>query len=373
MKFQVEKAVLQDVLQSAISAVPNKSTLQILNNFSLRLEGNFLEVSATDLDLGIRVKVEVQGERDGAVVVNARKLFDQIKNLVDPSITTIDFDVKDYLTTIRWSERGKASITGFDASDFPPFPEIEDGEHLVLAAGELAFLADKTLFATSNDTTRLTLNGIYLESKDGFVSMVATDGHRLGKALLEQEGVVLERGIIVPPKAIQHVLRAVSSDATIEVSVSSSYIMFSSDGVQVISKLIEGPYPKYENVIPQKFERTVQAKTVEFLNKIRSVISMANARTRQIRLQIDGNALDLSAADPNVGGDSYEALAVTHQGEGSFSICFNGQYLSEILSMCKSEEVLLNMNSPVGACIIEPVGEGMNFSFLLMPLRLVDE
>ena len=100
MKFTIQKNVLQDALQAAISAVPNKSTIQILNNFSLRLEGNFLEVSATDLDLGIRVKVEVQGERDGAVVINARKLFDQVKSLVDPSITNITFDAQDYLVKI---------------------------------------------------------------------------------------------------------------------------------------------------------------------------------------------------------------------------------------------------------------------------------
>ena len=167
MKFTIQKNVLQDALQAAISAVPNKSTIQILNNFSLRLEGNFLEVSATDLDLGIRVKVEVQGERDGAVVINARKLFDQVKSLVDPSITNITFDAQDYLVKIQWSERGKASIIGFDANDFPPFPEIENGETLNIAASELAFLAEKTLFATSTDSTRLSLNGVFLEAKDG--------------------------------------------------------------------------------------------------------------------------------------------------------------------------------------------------------------
>ncbi|MDR1759698.1 MAG: DNA polymerase III subunit beta [Fibrobacter sp.] len=373
MKFQVQKNVLQDALQSALSAVPNKSTLQILNNFALHLEGNFLEISATDLDLGIRVRIEVQGERDGSVVLNARKISDQIKSLVDPAITVLTFEVKNYLTTIQWSEKGRASITGFDAGDFPPFPEIDDGESFVLGKMELAFLAEKTLFATSSDTTRITLNGVYLENKNGKLTMVATDGHRLGRAYLELENFTAKLGVIVPPKAIQYALRSVPSDANIEIRVSSTHILFSSDNLQVISKLIEGPYPNYEGVIPRNFERTVQANTTDFLNKIRSVISMANARTRQIRLQLDGNLLDLSATDPNVGGDSCEELAVTHSGEGSFSIGFNGQYLSEILGMCSSEEVILKMNNPVGACIIEPVGDGADFSFLLMPLRLVDE
>lgn len=373
MKFQVQKNILQDALQSALSAVPNKSTLQILNNFSLHLEGNFLEICATDLDLGIRVRVEVQGERDGSVVLNARKISDQIKSLVDPSISLLTFEAKNYLASIQWSEKGRASITGFDASDFPPFPEIDDGETFVMGKTELGFLAEKTLFATSNDTTRMTLNGVFLENKDGKLTMIATDGHRLGQAFIELENFSTKLGVIVPPKAIQYALRSVPNDASIEIRVSSTHILFNSDHVQVISKLIEGPYPKYESVIPRHFERTVQANTADFLNKIRSVISMANARTRQIRLEFEGNLLDLSATDPNVGGDSREEISVTHNGEGSFSIGFNGQYLAEILNMCSSEEVLLKMNNPVGACIIEPVGEGADFSFLLMPLRLIDE
>lgn len=373
MKFGIQKSVLLDVLQSAISAVPNKSTIQVLNNFSLRLEGNFLEVSATDLDLGIRVKVEVQGERDGAVVINARKFLDLIKNLVDPSISTISIDVQDYLAKIRWSEHGQASLNGFDASDFPPFPEVEDGETLNLAKSELDFLSEKTLFATSTDTTRLTLNGVYLEAKDGKVSMVATDGHRLGRASLEQEGANLASGVIIPKKVLQQVQHIAKGDAVIEVRASATHIMFLTGSTQVISKLYEGPYPNYRAVIPQQFERTVQASTSELKNKISSVISMANARTRQIRLQMDGNTMELSATDPDVGGDSREALAVNHSGEGSFSIGFNGQYLAEILKMCNSDEVVLKMNNPIGACIIEPVGEGLNFSFLLMPLRLVED
>ena len=104
----------------------------------------------------------------------------------------------------------------------------------------------------------------------------------------------------------------------------------------------------------------MQANTLELQNKIRSVISMANARTRQIRLQMDGNNLELSATDPDVG-------------EGSFCIGFNGQYLSEILGLSKSEEIVMKMNAPIGACVIEPVGENMGFSFLLMPLRLVED
>lgn len=373
MKFQIEKAALLNALNMVFGAVPNKPTIQVLNNFAIRLEGNALEISATDLDLGIRVKLDVLGESDGAVVVNARKLLDLVKSLIDPKIETITVEVVDYLVTVRWSEHGKASITGFDVSDFPPLPDVEDGGSFQLSKSELEFLASKTAFAVSTDQTRMSLNGVFVEVKDGKLVMVATDGHRLGKAFVELENATLEKGVIVPPKPIQFALKSVSGESNIEVRISDTYVLFASEGVQIISKLIEGPYPKYEAVIPVKFERTVQVNRVEFFNKITTVCSMSNARTRMIRLQLDGNQMELFANDANIGGDSTEALSVIHEGEGTFCIGFNGQYLLEVLKLCQSDEVVFKMNGPISACVIEPVGSDINSMFLLMPLRVVDE
>ncbi|MCQ2102608.1 MAG: DNA polymerase III subunit beta [Fibrobacter sp.] len=371
MKFEIKKSDLQEALQTAITAIPNKSTLQILNNYSLRLEGNVLELCATDLNIGIRSKIEVSGERDGEVLIHARKFSELIKALSDASIDNISIDVQDYLTRIKWSERGQASIMGFDAGDFPPFPEVE-GASLSLAASELAFLVEKTIFATSNDSTRMNLNGVFLEAGDNKVSMVATDGHRMGRASIDQEGASLPSGVIVQPKVLQQILRIAKSDDIIEIRTTETHILFSTGSTQIISKLYEGPYPNYRTVIPQNFERTVQANGAELQGKVRSILPMANPRTHQIRLHMNGNMMELSATDPDVGGECREAIAITHNGEGNFSMGFDGRYFSEILGMCKSEEVILKMNSPLGACIIEPVGEGQNFSFLLMPLRLAD-
>ncbi|HSQ42461.1 MAG TPA: DNA polymerase III subunit beta [Fibrobacteraceae bacterium] len=371
MQFEAQKPVILEALQAAFPAVPNKSTLQILNNFLLRLEGDFLEVSATDLDLGIRVRTGVTGHRDGSVVVNARKLLDLIKVLPD---TLISLDVEDYLLRVTWGQKGKASITGVDGSDFPPFPELgEEGQTFSISRAELAFLADKTSFAVSTDSTRLTLNGVYAECSDSKLLFVATDGHRLGKAFVEQESPALQKGIIIPPKALSHVLRAVSDDSAIEIRVDEAHILFTGERIQVVSKLIEGPYPKYESVIPVQFERTVQANRMEFAEVVRHVSAFANQRTRQIRMALDGANVEVSASDPNSGGECRESFLVTHEGDGAFAIGFNGQYLADILGMCPSEEVRLKMNSPVGACIIEPVGEGLDFFFLLMPLRLADD
>ncbi len=373
MKFRIQKSVLQDVLQSVISVVPNKATFQVLNNVSLRLEGNMLEVCATDMDLGVRLNVEVEGERDGAVIVNARRLSDLIKNLVQTTIETISFNLENQLLDIRWSEHGNATLTGFDANDFPPIPDVEDGVVFQMAKSELAFLVEKTAFAVSSDATRLAMHGVYLEAKDGKISMVATDGHRLGKAFIEQDGVTLERGAIIPPKVLNFVLRNLANDTNVEIRISQTLVLFLSDNMQIVSKLIEGPFPQYSNVIPHNFTNTAQARTAELINKIRCVITMANARTHLVRFQINNSTLELSSSDSEVGGFSKEELAITHEGDDSFCIGFNGLYLTEILNMCKNEDVVLKLTSAVGACIIEPAGgEDMNYFFLVMPLRLSD-
>lgn len=371
MKFNVKKAVLQNALQVAITAIPNKSTLQMINNFSLRLEGNTLEICATDLNLGVRIKIDVMGERDGETLINARMFSEQIKALASPSVDVIQIDEQDHLMRIQWSDRGRTSLTSFDASEFPPFPDVE-GASITLAASELAFLAEKTAFAVSTDSTRQNLNGVFFEAKEGKITMVATDGHRMGRSTIDQESLAVDMGIIVHPKVLQLVLRLAKNEDTVEISATETHVLFRIGETQVISKLIEGPYPNYRAVIPHNFERKVQVNCAEFLDKVRCILPMANSVSHQIRFVLDGNNMELNAINKDVGGETREALAVTHEGDGSFCIGFDGRYMFEILSMCKCEEVKLLMNTPIGACIIEPTNEDLNFSFLLMPLRLQD-
>lgn len=369
MKFRIQKAELQDVLQTLIGVVPSRATFPVLHNFSFRLEGNILEVGATDLDQGIRKTVEVEGERDGGIIVNARRLVDLIKSLVDPSITTVSFDAQDYVVNVRWSERGYSTLTGFDITEFPPFPEVVEVSEVQMSASELAFLVEKTAFAVTTDPTRVIMSGVYMEAADNKVSMVGTDSHRLGLASIDMENVTLEQGVIIPPKVLRNFLHSVPADAVVEIRISQKYVLFSYDNIQMFSKLVDGKYVAYKNVIPQNFTHEIQVRTTELINKIRCVISMASLRTRKIRMQIQDSSLELTATDSESGGFSCEEMAIIHEGEGSFCIGFNGNFLVEILGMCKTEEVKIKMTSAKGACVVEPLGEDLNFSFLLMPLR----
>jgi DNA polymerase-3 subunit beta len=370
MKFEAEKSLLLEALQTASHAVPSKATLQILNNFLFQLEGNYLEISATDLDMGVSLKLEVKGDRDGSVVVNARKILDIVKELPDQPVV---IEEEDYLVKVSYSNRFSANITGFDGLEFPSLPEVEEDRSFQVSRPEIQFLADKTLFAVSSDATRISLNGVYCEHRDNHMQFVATDGHRLGKAFIEHQAPDWEEGVIVPPKVLSYALKVLPQEGQIDVVMDDNHIQFKGENIRIISKLIEGPYPKYQNVIPGNFERTMVVAKDDFSAVIRRVATMANSRTRQIRFHLDGNNLEVSARNQDVGGESRENLSVHYEADGIFDIGFNANYLLEVLRMCPSEEVALKMNSPVGAAIIEPVGAGLDFFFLLMPLRLVDD
>jgi DNA polymerase-3 subunit beta len=151
------------------------------------------------------------------------------------------------------------------------------------------------------------------------------------------------------------------------------HICFSSDRLKVVSKLIEGPYPKYQNVIPNQFEKEVVLQRQEALSVLRRVATMANQKNRQIKLEFQDDKLEVSAENQEIGSSCKEPLAAQYAGEAGFKIAFNANFLIDILKMCPSDQVKIKMNSPLGACVIHPVGEGMDFYFLLMPLRFYED
>ncbi|MGL1935605.1 MAG: DNA polymerase III subunit beta [Fibrobacterales bacterium] len=369
MKFEVQRSDFLDALQTVSYAVPNKSTLQILNNFLLRLEGNFLEISATDLDLGISVKLEVNGSQNGDIVVNAAILLNLVKTQEELPLT---FTVSENNVSLQSPSGYTANITGFEASEFPRFPEIHSDKELHVMNSELQYLSEKTLFAVSNDITRLSLNGVFCQLDGGKLIFVATDGHRLGKAFIEKEGESWAAGVIIPRKTLAFVSKVLPGDAEVDVKIDETHICFSNEKVQVVSKLIEGPYPNYQNVIPADFTKTCTFDRMDSIAKINRQAALANARTRQIKMHFETDQLTFSTSNQDVGGNSDESLLVSFEGEAPFDIGINANYLLEIIKMCPSDQVIIKMNTAVGATIIEPVGDGLDFFFLLMPLRLTE-
>jgi DNA polymerase-3 subunit beta len=368
MKFEVQKPVFLDALQMACNAIPSKTTLQILYNLLFKLEGNDLEIRATDLDMTIVLKLQVEGHKDGSLVVNARKLLEVVKELPDfPVLISAD----DFVFTIKSESGFQGTLTGYDAAEYPALPEVEQGKTLAAPLKDLKFLHEKSAFAVSTDFSRMSLTGVYCEGKGGKLEMVATDGHRFGKCWVDLQGA--SPGIILPPKALGQVLR-MSEDAeqNIEMEIGAAQARFSTPTITLITKLIDGPYPNYENVVPKEFSRTMKCNREHLMAVLRRVSTMANSKTRLVVFNFQDKTLHLSAKNQDLGGDSEEAVPVEFEGE-AVEVGVNSTYLLEELRLCQSEDVRFKFNNPLGAIVVEPVLENPNYFFIVMPLRILKE
>jgi DNA polymerase III subunit beta len=318
----------------------------------------------------IILKLEVEGHEDGSIVVNARKLLEVVKELPDfPVLVSAD----DYIFSVRSESGFQGNLTGYDASEYPALPDIGQGKAFRAPLKDLRFLADKTLFAVSTDFSRMSLTGVYCEGKEGRFEMVSTDGHRFGKAWIALKGAALKPGVILPPKTLTQVLR-MSEDAEqeIEIEIGSAQARFSTPTITILTKLIDGPYPNYENVVPKEFARVMRCNREQLVSVLRRVSTMANAKTRLVVFSFPDGTLQLSAKNPHLGGDSEETLAVEYTGE-PVEVGVNATYLLEELRLAHSEEVLFKFNTPLGAIVIEPAAESPDYFFIVMPLRILKE
>jgi DNA polymerase-3 subunit beta len=370
MKFEANKAVFLDALQMAVSAIPNKTTLQILYNLLLRLEGNSLEIRATDLDMTIVLKLEVEGHDNGEIVINARKLLEVVKELPDfPVLLSVD----DYIVTIKSESGFHCNLTGFDAGEYPALPDLGQAKAFQAPLKDLRFLSEKTTFAVSQDYSRMALTGGYCEFKDGKLQMVATDGHRLGKAWTPETGLPSQAGVILPPKALAQVLHmAEDAEQSINVEIGPANARFSTATIAVTTKLIEGPYPNYENVIPKDFSKKMKANREHLASVIRRVATMANAKTRLVVFGFQDRKLALSAKNQDLGGDSEETIDVDYSGE-AVEVGINANYVLEVFRLIHTEDVNFKFNNPLGAIVVEPAMDNPNYFFIVMPLRILKD
>jgi len=371
MKFEMEKGVLLEALQIASNAISSKTTLQILNNFHFKLLGNKLQITATDLDLTVVIDLEVQGQADGALVLNAKKFLEVVRELPDRPVLCL---VDDFIMTLKSESGFQCNLAGFDPSEYPEIPSDQVLGEVSLSSKDLAFLFSKTHFAVSTDfTTRVALTGLYLEHKNEQLIMVGTDGHRFGKAWVDAQGKTLPQGMILPPRTIQQVIKAAGAqDEDIAVSIAPNLVTFRQKNITIVSKLIQGPYPDYERVIPQELSKSAMAPREELMAVLRRVNTMAHSKTRQVKFTFQEGSLFLSARNQDIGGDSEESLPIEYSGK-SFSMGFNGTFFHEVLRLIETEKVKIRMNTNLGATMVEPQAENSQYFVIVMPLRLLDE
>lgn len=371
MKFIVSSTALLKQLQLLQGVLASSNTLPILDNFLFDIDGKQLTVTASDLETTITAGLAVEGKDKGSVAIPARLLLDTLKAFPEQPLT-FSIDGKHYGVEIN-SEQGKYKMTGFNGSEFPRSPVLEDAAKLSLPAGTLATAINKTIFATGNDDLRPVMSGIFFELTNDDVRLVATDAHKLVRYKRTDIQAPKTASFIVPKKPLnllKNTLAGTNADVTIEFNDNNAAFRF--DNTLLVCRLIDGKYPNYEAVIPKTNPNKLTIDRSTFLSSIRRVAIFANKTTHQVRLHINGSQLTVSAEDLDFANEANEKLTCAYEGD-EITIGFNSRFLMDMLNNLGTEHVILEMSAPNRAGILLPgeAGEaGEDVLMLVMPVML---
>ncbi len=377
MSLSIPKKDLFDLLQKAFPIIPLKSSLQILSNFRLSFYDNILEVSATDLDHFIRVFSTVTGTETFDITVNARKLFEIVRELPDGIVL---IDLNDCILKIR-SEKGfSCKIAGADIHDFPGFPEDGNYPSLTVSSIVLKDLIVKSSFAAAKDESRAVLCGVFFEVNENKLGMVSTDGHRLGYSFLKQSfSSTTPINCVISPKSLMNLSRIFDSkiDDNVHFEIGDKYIVFSTLKFKMYSKLIEGPYPDYLKVIPKNNPKSAIIDRNLLQIAVKRVSVLSNQKTHLIKFSFTKDILEIIVLNKDIGGEAREDIEVIYNND-NHTIGFNSQYLLEILDIIKTDKIKIEMNTQISACLIFPVYKDeetlkSDDLFLIMPLRILED
>lgn len=368
MKLTISKEQIINGLQAVQNIVSSRTTLPILSNVLLRADGNRLELTATDLDVTISCSVEATVQKPGASTLPVKKFFGIVRELSNPEIE-LEVDEKN-ACSIR-SGSSFYRLNGLSAEEFPPFPKFTEKKRVTVTQEKLKGMLRKTSFAISTDETRFVLNGIFFSLKEHKMTMVATDGRRL--ALVDEEADLSAESqgeFIVPTKAINELNRLLAGKGDVDVKFAENQVEFTlknetGSAILIISKLVEGNYPNYRQVIPTETKERIPLNREELLQALRRAEIMTSEKSNSVKLSFTKNNLSITANTPEV-GEARESIAINYKGK-DMAIAFNPAYMMDPLKALDNDEVYLELIDELSPGVIKINGP---FLYVLMPMRM---
>ncbi len=351
-------------------AVSTRSTLPILNNILVQTSPQGLQLTATNLEIGIKQTIPAEVQEEGGITAPARLLTDFVTSLPEEQLS-LTLDKKSQSLNLRCS-RFDANIRGIDAAEFPAVPTTADGGRtLQINQQELQAAIDQTVIAASADEGRPVLTGVYTQLEGERMVMAATDGHRLAvKRLRTGKGEAASDEMVIPARALaelSRILKDGKSDVTVTLPAAKNQVFFKTESVELMSRLIEGTYPNYQQVLPGEAKTTVRAKTQELLRTTKVVSFFARDSANVIKLSTGPGKIILAATTSEVGGNTAEMEAEI-EGE-ELQVAFNARYLLDVLQVIGSEEVTLSFTGPLSPGVVKPVGRE-DYLHIIMPVRV---
>ncbi len=370
MRFTISREKLLEGLQAVTPAVPAKTTLPVLANLLVETTERGIRLSATDLDIAVSTEVVADVETAGAITIPAKKLSEIVREL-PPSPVKIAASGEQRITLE--CGRAKFKLLGLPRDEFPTFPSVRFQDAWRVKSGELQKLIHHTAFAVSTEESRPILNGVLWELRDDKMRMVATNGHRLAKMEVPVEGSTAPSSdLIVPPKALEQIKRLFPAEEELEIARGDNHLGFRSPFTSVYTRLVEGPYPNYEQVIPKDNDRYCLADKAALTSALKRMSVIASDQTHRIKMSFNSGMLKFSVTTPDL-GEAQDELPVQYTGD-QLDIGFNATYLLEILRYMPTEQIRLTFKAPERAATIEPEGwdDPSKYLCLVMPLRLMD-
>ena len=344
MRFTISREKLQEGLAAVAPAVPSKTTLPVLANLLVQTSDKGIRLSGTDLDIAVSTEVTADVESAGGITIPARKLSEIAREL-PPAPVKISSS-GDQRITLECG-RSKFKLLGLPKSEFPAFPAVQFEKASRIPSGDLQKLISHTAFAASTEESRPILNGVLWELKGANMQMVATNGHRLAKmevAARATGGKAPAHEFIIPPKALDHIRRLFPAEEELEVAQGDNHVGFRSPFTSVYTRLIEGPYPSYEQVIPKDNDKYAIVDRQALISALKRMSVVASDQTHRIRLSFNSGMVKFSVSTPDL-GEAQDELPVRYTGD-PLDIGFNAAYLLEILRYLPTDEVKMTFKAP---------------------------
>jgi DNA polymerase-3 subunit beta len=366
MKFTGEKNVLLKEITMAQEIISSKNAISILSNIYLEAENDSLIIKATDIKINFETKVPVTVLEEGAATVFGEKFLGILNSIPDGEL---EFDQSDAKILIRPALKKMRFQLKSTASDkFPEFPAPGNVDFFELPIKDFKDMISQTVFAVSDDETRYFMNGVFFEKHDEKLVMVATDGRRL--AYVEKEvgaGIKDFSGVIVPPKILNIITKRAGDEGLVAIAITDRIIFIKFGSYQLSSVLIEGQFPNYQRVIPEKQEYSFSVDRFETLDALKRVSLLVEQKSRRVYLRVSPGKMSISSEESDI-GSAEEEIPCKYDGD-EVSIALNYRYIEEPLRAMSEDEFCVHFSEPNKVITIKPLPE-QDYFHILMPMQI---
>jgi DNA polymerase-3 subunit beta len=375
MKFKINRDHFSNGLQQVLNVVGTRATMPILSNVLIEAGNGQISLTTTNLDMGIRCQIKAEVEEEGAITLPVRKLATIVREL--PKLEV--FVESTPSNQAKMTSGGSVfRIMGIDKEEFPPLPTFSDQHVFHLPQDELVSMLKSVSYAQSSDENRYILNGVYFNFADEKMTLVATDGRRL--ALIHRETEVSEENtgsLILPAKTVAELERMLGKGEQLKIAFNDRQVAFEievgeessglgfTENIYLVSKVVEGNYPNYRQVIPKETEHRIKIERELMLDSVRRAALVTSDKNNSVKLKVSNNLLEISGSSPEY-GESHESIAISYEGP-EIAVAFNPHFLMEPLKALDKDEIFFEFKDELSPGLFKTLE---SFLCVIMPLRL---